>query len=243
MAIGSILWPKGSNMSDKRNHLEDIYTSIINGLTPVHPEGKRFALYAATGGLLLSWFIWDEFAWIGALLAVYCLYFFRDPERVIPEGDNLVVSPADGLVQMVTKNVTPPEELELGSDPHTRISIFLNVFDVHINRVPIGGKITAAHYVKGKFLNAELDKASEENERQLLTVESSKAKIGFVQIAGFVARRIICNIKQGDEVQTGERFGLIRFGSRVDVYLPKLADVKVREGQRSIGGETVLAEL
>jgi phosphatidylserine decarboxylase len=228
--------------SESRNHLEDIYTSIKNGLTPIHPEGKRFALYAAVGGLLLSWFTFDSFAWIGAVLAVYCLYFFRDPERVIPEEDDLVVSPADGLVQMIVEDVTPPEALELGDTPHTRISIFLNVFDVHINRVPMAGKIIAAEYVKGKFLNAELDKASEENERQLLTVENSKGKIGFVQIAGFVARRILCDIKEGDEVETGQRFGLIRFGSRLDVYLPKDAKVKVLEGQRSIGGETVLAE-
>ena len=231
-------------MSDeKRNHLEDIYTSIKNGLTPIHPEGKKFALYAAIGGLVLSWFVWDDLAWVGVALALYCLYFFRDPERFVPEGDNLIVSPGDGLVQMVVADMTPPEELEMGDSPHTRISIFLNVFDVHINRVPIAGTITAAQYIKGKFLNAELDKASSENERQLLTVENAKAKIGFVQIAGFVARRIICNIEQGDEVETGQRFGLIRFGSRVDVYIPKNATVKVREGQRSIGGETVLAEL
>ncbi len=230
-------------MSDNRNHLEDIYTSIKNGLTPIHPEGKRFALYAAVGGLLLSWFIWDEFAWVGVALAIYCLYFFRDPERFPPEGDNIVVSPGDGLVQMVAEGVTPPAELELGDAPHTRISIFLNIFDVHINRVPIAGKIIAEEYIKGSFLNAELDKASEENERQLLTVENKKGKVGFVQIAGFVARRILCDIKLGDEVQTGQRFGLIRFGSRVDVFLPKGAKIKVREGQRSIGAETVLAEL
>ena len=228
---------------DKRNHLEDIYSSIKNGLTPVHPEGKRFALYAAVGGLALSWFIWDEFAWIGVALAAYCLYFFRDPERFVPVGDDLVISPADGLVQMIVEEVTPPEELELGEEPHTRISIFLNVFDVHINRVPMAGKIIAAKYIKGAFLNAELDKASTENERQLLTVENEKAKIGFVQIAGFVARRIICNIEKGDEVDAGQRFGLIRFGSRLDVYVPKKAEIKVREGQRSIGGETILAEV
>ncbi|MDG1286447.1 MAG: phosphatidylserine decarboxylase [Rickettsiales bacterium] len=230
-------------MSDNLNHLEDIYNSIKNGLTPIHPEGKRFALYAAVGGLALSWFIWDAFAWIGVVLAVYCLYFFRDPERFVPEGENIVVSPGDGLVQMVVEGVTPPTELELGDEPHTRISIFLNVFDVHINRVPIAGKIIAAEYIKGSFLNAELDKASEENERQMLTVENAKCKVGFVQIAGFVARRILCDIKLGDEVETGQRFGLIRFGSRVDVFLPKGAKIKVREGQRSIGAETVLAEL
>ena len=231
-------------MSDeKRNHMSDIYDSIKNGLTPVHPEGKRFALYAAVGGFILSWFFWDAFAFVGVVLSIYCLYFFRDPERFSPEGENIVVSPADGLVQMVIPDMTPPEELDMGTEPCTRISIFLNIFDVHINRVPIAGKITACEYIKGKFLNAELDKASLENERQLLTVENKKGKVGFVQIAGFVARRIICNIKQGDEVETGERFGLIRFGSRLDIYLPKSAKIKVREGQRSIGAETVLAEL
>ena len=230
-------------MSENRNHMEDIYTSIKNGLTPVHPEGKKFATYAAGGGLVLSWFIWGGFAFIGVVLTLYCLYFFRDPERFVPEGDKLVVSPADGLVQMVTPDVTPPAELELGDGPHTRISIFLNIFNVHINRVPIGGKIVACEYVKGKFLNAELDKASEENERQLLTVENSAGKIGFVQIAGFIARRIRCDIEKGDEVETGGRFGLIRFGSRLDVYLPKGADIQVREGQTAIGAETILAKL
>ena len=228
---------------EKRNHMEDIYSSIKNGLTPVHPEGKRFALYAAGGGLVLSWFIWSAFAFIGVILSLYCLYFFRDPERVTPEGDDLVVSPADGLVQMIVEDADIPDELELDDDSYTRISIFLNVFNVHINRVPIAGKISACEYIKGKFLNAELDKASTENERQLLTVESKHGKIGFVQIAGFVARRIICNIEKGDEVETGQRFGLIRFGSRLDVYLPKSAKIQVREGQLSIGAETILAKL
>lgn len=231
-------------MSDeKRNHLEDIYESIKNGLTPVHPEGKKFALIAAASGLILSWMIWDEFAWIGVVLALYCLYFFRDPERFPPEGDKLVLSPADGLVQMIVPNAPIPEELNLDDSSYTRISIFLNVFDVHINRTPMAGEIVASEYVKGAFLNAELDKASEENERQLITLENKFAKIGFVQIAGFVARRIICNIKEGDNVEAGERFGLIRFGSRLDVYIPDSASIRVREGQRSIGAETILAEL
>ncbi len=230
-------------MTDKQsNHLQDIYNSIKNGLTPVHPEGKRFALIAALAGLFLSWLIWDDFAWIGLAAALFCLYFFRDPQRFTPTDDNLVISPADGLIQKIT-SATPPAELELGESPLTRISIFLNVFDVHINRIPITGKVIAAKYCPGKFLNAELDKASEENERQCVTIEHKKAKIGLVQIAGLIARRIICDIETGDEVTAGERYGLIRFGSRVDVYLPSKAKVKVLEGQRSIGGETVLAEL
>lgn len=230
-------------MSDSnRSHLEDVYHSIKNGLTPIHPEGKRFALYAALIGLAGSWLLWDDLAWIGLTAAIYCLYFFRDPERVIPKGDNLVISPADGLVQKIVE-VVPPAEMELGEKPLTRISIFLNVFDVHINRVPIAGEIIAAHYIKGKFLNAELDKASEENERQYITIESSKGKVGMVQIAGLIARRILCNLIKSQNVEAGERFGLIRFGSRVDIYLPEKAKLKVQEGQRSIGGETILAEL
>jgi len=227
---------------DKRSHLNDVISSVKNGLTPVHPEGKKFALIAALAGLALSIFIWDEFAWIGLAAAVYCLYFFRDPERFVPEGDNLVITPADGLVQMI-RQVTPPAELGIGSEEHTRISIFLNVFDVHINRVPMAGTITTHHYIKGKFLNAELDKASEENERQLLAIKNDRVTIGFMQIAGLVARRIRCDINTGDVLESGQRFGLIRFGSRMDVYIPTSATIKVREGQRSIGGETVLAEV
>lgn len=224
------------------NHLTDIYNSIKNGLTPVHPEGRRFALIAAIAGLLLGWLVWDDLAWVGAVAALYCLYFFRDPERFPPVGENLVLSPADGLVQKIIETV-PPSELALGDAPLTRISIFLNVFDVHINRVPVSGKVVVDEYRKGKFLNAELDKASEENERQCITIEHPKGRIGMVQIAGLIARRIVCNLEDGDTVTAGERFGLIRFGSRVDVYLPAKAKIKVREGQRSVGGETVLAEL
>jgi len=223
-------------------HLEDVYNSIKNGLTPIHPEGKKFALIAAGVSLVISWLVWDEFVWVGLVLALYCLYFFRDPERFTPQGDKLVISPADGLVQKIV-DVVPPAEMELGTAPLTRISIFLNVFDVHINRVPVAGEITACHYIKGAFFNAELDKASDENERQLVTIDGPKGKIGMVQIAGLIARRILCNLEKGQRVAAGERFGLIRFGSRVDIFLPKSAMVKVLVGQRSIGGETVLAEL
>ena len=224
------------------SHLEDIYNSIINGLTPIHPEGKKFALIAAAAGLVGSWLIWDELLWVGVVLALYCLYFFRDPERVVPEGDKLVISPADGLVQMIVQ-ATPPAEMGLGDAPLTRISIFLNVFDVHINRCPVAGEVTAAHYVPGKFLNAELDKASDENERQLITISTGTHHVGMIQIAGLIARRIVCNLVKGQQVEAGERYGLIRFGSRVDIFLPPKAKVKVLAGQRAIGGETVLAEL
>jgi phosphatidylserine decarboxylase len=224
-------------------HLNDIYKSIKNGLTPVHPEGFKFAIIAVIAGFILGWLVWDELFVVGIVLGVYCLYFFRDPERVVPQDPTYVVSPADGLVQKIVEAV-PPAELNMGASPLTRISIFLNVFDVHINRVPMGGTITAHHYVKGRFLNAELDKASDDNERQLLTVENDKGqKVGFIQIAGFVARRIICNVELRQPVKTGERFGLIRFGSRVDVYLPEKSKLRVLEGQRAIGGETVLATL
>lgn len=230
-------------MSDeKSSHLSDVYHSIKNGLTPIHPEGFKFAIIAALAGWVLSLILWDTLFDVGIVLALYCLYFFRDPQRVTPEEENLVVSPADGLVQKIVE-VTPPDDLELGDKPLTRISIFLNIFDVHINRVPATGTVAHMEYHKGKFFNAELDKASEENERQSITIDHAKGKIGVVQIAGLIARRIVCNLKRDQAVEAGERFGLIRFGSRVDIYLPAKAAVKVREGQRSIGGETVLAEL
>jgi phosphatidylserine decarboxylase len=223
------------------NHLKDVYQSIKNGLVPIHQDGVKFVVIAAAAAIVL-FAVSNTLGWIGVVLTLYVCYFFRDPERVTPQGEGLVVSPADGLVQRIVE-VIPPQELELGEVPHTRISIFLNVFDVHVNRIPMAGKIAAEHYIAGKFVNAELDKASEENERQLVTIETAKGKIGLVQIAGLVARRILCNLEKGQQVATGERYGLIRFGSRVDVYLPKGAKVKVLEGQRSIGGETVLAEI
>lgn len=223
------------------NHLKDVYTSIKNGLTPIHADGYKFIAIAAAASIFFFTFN-CALGWVGVLLTLYVAYFFRDPERVTPAGDNLVISPADGLVQRIVE-VVPPAELELGDAPLTRISVFLNVFNVHVNRVPVGGKVIAHQYIAGKFMNAELDKASDENERQLITLENGKGKFGLVQIAGLVARRILCHLEKGQEVVAGERYGLIRFGSRVDVYLPKNAKVKVLEGQLSIGGETVLAEV
>lgn len=223
------------------NHLKDVYTSIRNGLTPIHADGYKFIAGAGVAALVSLSFSCTLF-WVLAALTLYIAYFFRDPERVTPTGNHIIVSPADGLVHRVVEAI-PPKELELGEAPLTRISIFLNVFDVHVNRIPISGKVVAEHYIPGKFFNAELDKASDENERQLVTIENVQGRFGLVQIAGLVARRILCDLEKGQEVTMGERYGLIRFGSRVDVYLPKSAKIQVLEGQRSIGGETVLAEI
>jgi phosphatidylserine decarboxylase len=223
------------------NHLKDVYCSIKNGLTPIHADGYKFIAIAGIATFLAFFYSCTVF-WFCVVLTLYVCYFFRDPERVTPVGEGLVISPADGLVQKIVE-IVPPAELELGAEPLTRISIFLNVFDVHVNRIPIGGKVVVDHYVAGKFMNAELDKASDENERQLITLENGRGRFGLVQIAGLVARRILCQLEKGQQVETGERYGLIRFGSRVDVYLPKTAQIKVLEGQRSIGGETILAEV
>jgi phosphatidylserine decarboxylase len=178
------------------------------------------------------------------LLTAACALFFRDPKRVTPIGDNYIISPADGLVQNI-KEVAPPAELNMGDEPMTRVSIFLSVFDVHVNRIPAVGKITALFYHPGKFLNATLDKASVDNERQIVAMKTTYGDkdIIFVQIAGFIARRIVCYLEQGKEVRSGERFGIIRFGSRMDVYLPKDVKPKVVIGQKAVGGETILADL
>ncbi len=216
----------------------------------VHPEGRKFGLIGI-GVSLLAFLMAGP--WIGLPLlgvAAFIFAFFRDPERVVPQSENLVVSPADGLVSLISQ-VPPPVELQgddgsgrgLGSDPVTRISIFMSVFDVHINRAPVSGTVRRIIYIPGRFMNADLDKASEENERQHILVERSDGTaIGFTQIAGLVARRIVPFVKPGDIVAAGQRVGLIRFGSRVDVYLPQGTDAKVLLGQRVIAGETILAE-
>ncbi len=214
---------------------------------PVHPEGRKFGLIA--GGLTLFFAImaWETLAWPMAAVTIWTLAFFRDPARATPIDDRFIVSPADGLVTLIER-VMPPSELSgpngLGDQPLTRVSIFMSVFDVHINRTPIRGTIKQVVYIAGKFLNADLDKASEENERQHFLVERSDGvRIGFTQIAGLVARRIIAFVKEGDSVANGQRVGLIRFGSRVDVYLPQGTASRVIKGQRCIAGETVIAEL
>ena len=218
----------------------------------IHPEGRKYALIVAAASLVFAYLAWETIAWPLGFLALGVLAFFRDPERITPQGDRMVVSPADGLVTLIRK-VEPPRELVLDdgtgsaglrAGPVTRISIFMSVFDVHINRSPIGGTVRRVVYIPGRFLNADLDKASDENERQHLLVERSDGTmIGFTQIAGLVARRIVPFVKPGDILAAGQRVGLIRFGSRVDVYLPAGTEPRVLLGQKIIAGETVLAEI
>ncbi len=213
----------------------------------VHPEGRKFLLAAAAITLFAFLIDWELIAWPLVGLTIWVAAFFRDPVRTTPRGDNLIVSPADGLITMIAR-VAPPRELAgpdgLPDAQYTRVSIFMSVFDVHINRSPVAGRVRKVAYIPGKFLNADLDKASEDNERQHIIVDTgSGARIGFTQIAGLVARRILTFVREGDEVAAGERVGLIRFGSRVDVYLPAGTSPRVLLGQRAIAGETVLGEI
>lgn len=225
-------------MQDRHGLLD----TIAGQFAPIHPDGHRFILVAAAVTLVL--FLFESWlGWIGVLGTAWMAYFFRDPERVTPLREGLVVSAADGRISAVDE-VIPPRELDLGPGLRTRISVFLSVFDVHVNRSPIAAKIVQSVYVPGLFLNAELDKASEENERRALTLETAKGeRLGVVQIAGLIARRIVTFVDQGHNLAAGERIGLIRFGSRVDVYLPPGAAPLVAAGQIAIGGETVLADL
>lgn len=214
----------------------------------VHPEGRKFVVIAAAITMLFWWVIdWDWLGWIAAGLTIWTAAFFRDPVRTTPAGDGLIIAPADGMVTMIA-TVPPPKELigegGLTADPVIRVSIFMSVFDVHINRTPIAGTILKVVYIAGKFLNADLDKASEDNERQHILVEGADGtKIAFTQIAGLVARRIVPWVKAGDRVVTGQRVGLIRFGSRVDVYLPAGTSSQVLLGQRTVAGETIVAKI
>jgi phosphatidylserine decarboxylase len=218
---------------------------------PIHPQGRKFGL-AAVGVALLFLLVldWEIVGWPLLLLSLGVFAFFRDPERVVLQDERAIVAPADGLVSLIAQ-VEPPPELQmddggdsrpLPSGPVTRISIFMSVFDVHINRAPIGGSVTRLVYLPGKFLNADLDKASEENERQHILIERGDGRqIGFTQIAGLIARRIVPFVKPGDTIAAGQRVGLIRFGSRVDVYLPAHTEPLILLGQKVIAGETVLA--
>jgi len=216
--------------------------SILSIFVPIHREGYRFIGIFAVLALLL-FFLWQPLGWLGVIATLWCVYFFRDPVRVTPLREGLVISPADGRVSLIVE-VMPPPELDLGDKPLTRISVFMNVFDCHVNRSPVAGRIVKMVYVPGKFINAELDKASEHNERQCLTIETAaKKRFGVVQIAGLVARRIVGFVGENEPIGAGERFGLIRFGSRLDVYLPAGYKALVGVGQRAIAGETVLADI
>jgi phosphatidylserine decarboxylase len=226
----------------------DLVTTNVRWRWPaVHPEGRKFVVIAAAITALFAFLAWETIAWPLLAVTIWVAAFFRDPIRTTPKGEGLVVAPADGLVTMITR-VQPPRELQgddaLPPEPLLRISIFMSVFDVHINRTPIPGEIRRVVYISGKFLNADLDKASEENERQHILVEGRDGmRVGFTQIAGLVARRIVPWVKPGDLVGVGQRVGLIRFGSRVDVYLPAGVTPHVMLGQRTIAGETVVGRL
>jgi len=213
--------------------------TIRNTLVPIHRESYRFIAAFAIGSVILG-LIWEPLFWIGLVLTAWCAYFFRDPSRITPVDDKLVIAPADGVVSSVGPAVAPPE-LGLAGEM-TRISVFMNVFSCHINRAPVRGRISLIEHRPGRFLNADLDKASEQNERNSLVIESPNGPVAVVQIAGLVARRILCWAEAPGEISVGERFGLIRFGSRVDVYLPREARPRVAVGQVAVGGETVIAE-
>ena len=220
-----------------------VINSISSVLVPIHREGYRFIAIFAAVTLVLFWLNLGILAWIGLILTLWCAYFFRDPERVTPLREGLVISPADGRVSAI-EEVIPPVELDMPRQAVTRISVFMNVFDVHVNRSPIDAAITRIIYVPGLFLNADLDKASLDNERQALTLERDNGqRVGVVQIAGLVARRIVKFAGEGEHLAAGQRFGLILFGSRVDVYLPKGVTAMACIGQRAVAGETVLADL
>lgn len=217
-----------------------VIDSVRRQIVPIHKEGYVFVGGFALLALLL-WYLWSPLGWIGLILTVWCAYFFRDPVRVTPVDDALVVSPADGVVCLLGPAVPPPE-LGLGDTPMQRICVFMSVFDCHVNRIPMAGRIARIAYKPGLFLNADLDKASEDNERNGFVIDTHRGRIGLVQIAGLIARRIVCFVSEGDELAPGDRIGLIRFGSRVDVYLPEGSRPLVAIGSRAIAGETVLAE-
>ncbi len=216
-----------------------VYDSIRKSIVPIHKEGYPFIAIFLVATLVLGW-LFEPLFWIGLILTLWCAYFFRDPERVTPQDADFVISPADGRISSVGQAV-PPAELGLGDEPMLRICVFMNVFNCHVNRAPMSGNIRSIHYRPGKFINAELDKASEDNERNGVVIETAHGAIGVVQIAGLIARRIVCFVSPNEPLDAGERFGLIRFGSRLDVYLPEGATPHVSMGQTAVAGETVLA--
>ncbi len=219
-----------------------LFDTISDSIVPVHPDGFKFLAIGA-GICLLLFLLWPPLAWLAVLATAWVAYFFRDPPRVTPLRDGLVIAPGDGRVAAI-EHVRAPAELGLGEAERVRVSIFLSVFDVHINRAPVAGRIARSIYVPGSFLNAAADKASDENERRGIVIAAADGgEIGVVQIAGLIARRIVTFVQEGDSIGVGERLGLIRFGSRVDLYLPPGHGALVAVGQRAVGGETVLADL
>ena len=219
-----------------------IFQSIKEYMPNIHKEGHLIIILFILADLVL-FALADFLGWMGLIMVIWCFFFFRDPERITPIGDNLVVSPADGLVEAIV-DTTGPVELGLDNQTMTRVSIFLSVFDVHVNRIPISGTVTELKYRHGKFFNASLDKASEHNERQSVLIKSDAGpEVAVIQIAGLIARRIVCDLNPKQSVKGGERFGIIRFGSRADVYLPLGTKINVLVGQRMIGGETIVANL
>lgn len=211
-------------------------------LKPMHPEGYRFVAIFALIAVGLMW-LWTPLGWVGIGLTIWCYYFFRDPKRSVPQDSDLILSPADGVISLIERAVPPPE-LGMAPDALMRVSVFMNVFNCHVNRAPVAGKITAIAYRPGKFFNASLDKASVDNERNALAIKLPDGRqIAVVQIAGLVARRIMCWAKPNDAIAAGERFGLIRFGSRLDVYLPDGVAPLVALGQTMVAGETIIADL
>ena len=220
------------------NQLED----LKNFFPPINTAGYPFIILFALLALILS-LISDFLGWIGVILTLWCVYFFRDPERVIPEKKNIIISPADGKILFAGPSKAPENLSDNKQQDLNKVSIFMNVFNVHVNRIPISGKVIWLKYVPGTFLNASLDKSSEDNERMIVKIEVSKGIfIYVVQIAGLIARRIKCDLTENESVTIGQRYGLIRFGSRVDVYFPKDFNVLVNKGQTSISGETILAD-
>ncbi|MGD1015969.1 MAG: phosphatidylserine decarboxylase [Roseiarcus sp.] len=218
-----------------------VLDSVRRQISPIHPEGYIFVAGFVAATVILGW-LWAPLGWIGLFATLWCAYFFRDPPRVTPLRADLVVAPADGLVSFCDIAVPPPE-LGLGALPLPRVSIFMSVFDCHVNRAPVEGKVARIAYHAGDFLSADLDKASEANERNGLVLESAAGVFGVVQIAGMIARRIVCFAHEGARLGAGDRFGLIRFGSRVDVYMPEDARIVVGLHSRAIAGETVIAEI
>ena len=217
-----------------------VISSMRRQLAPVHPEGYIFVAAFAVAAFVLG-LLWSPLGWVGFMLTAWCAYFFRDPKRVTPVRDGLVVSPADGVISSIGFFVPPPE-LGLGERPLLRVSVFMSVFDCHVNRAPITGRIVKIAYKPGLFVNADLDKASEDNERSSMLLDTAMGRVGVVQVAGLIARRIVSFVREGETVGIGDRFGLIRFGSRVDVYLPDTFRMIIGQGAKAIAGETVLAD-